>query len=76
MATKKELEERIAQLEAEVALLRARPVAPVGPIQVDPRWHPYGWPQVWCTTESGPAVASPYTINCSSVDEALDVLRR
>jgi hypothetical protein len=56
MASKKELEDRIARLEAELAILKAQRPIRVLPRPSDVPW-PYGpwdrrYPQVWCGTST------------------------
>lgn len=64
MSTKKELEARIEALEAEIALLRSRPITLPVPIQVDPRWYPHPQsPQVWCGANTSPALKGTFSFN-------------
>lgn len=64
MATKKDLEARIAALEAEVALLRARPV--VSPIVTGP-YYPYPaapfTPQIWCGANTSSGIQGTTSFN-------------
>lgn len=75
MATKKELEARIAVLEAEIALLKAqRPITvlPPGPVPAAPL--PTG--QVWCGAGGfSPAAKGQFTINVSA-NADLNEMRR
>lgn len=74
--TKKELEARIAVLEAQVALLLSKPSFPMGPVGPSlPRPSDVAWPKtfpmIWNTSPS-----APYTINVNSVDDALAALKK
>jgi len=75
VTTKKQLEERIAALEAEVALLRSRPVTP-------PQWQPVGpaWPPQWWVHCGTGQVSAPlgaqYTINANDSAIVRDLKRR
>lgn len=64
MATKKELEARIAALEVEIALLKARQPITVLPKPADVPWphpndfNPYWPPKVWCGVGTGMMTSS------------------
>lgn len=67
MASKKKLRARIAELETEVAILKAQRPMTVLPRTADVPWPrdywPYGWPKITsggCITPSDP---NQYTIN-------------
>lgn len=76
MATKKELEDRIAVLEAQIALLRAqrpinvlpRPSDTPWPAPYQPYWavqpaYPY---QVWCGANTSVGAKGTFTVNASA----------
>lgn len=68
MATKKELEDRIAALEVEVALLRAQRPIQVLPRPADVPW-PRDWywpPQAWCGTGTVVGVKNTFAVNAAS----------
>lgn len=70
MATKKELETRIAVLEAEIALLKAQRPIMVLPRPADVPWPrdtwPIGGPPIMCGTSISPAIQSQCTINAAA----------